>query len=225
MWGDWQPCSTLTQGICTKEVFSPCCFSTEIQVSFPWFPSRRDQSGPKSATGSDQHERAGWVGETEAQSTKCCIPLLTLNSLKLEEACLPAQKPQGFTPPLTSAFYFFSPSLILFKFIACREKLHGRASSPMPRLGRQRACLARGCFTLLRTASLLTDCHKTLLCRCSQSNSAAAKVTEEAGSRQQQAQCSPCNGERRLQTPHAALEEVAKRWTSFSIMNGAETQK
>lgn len=143
----------LHRGSAPKEVFPPAASVLKSKYPSPASHPEEISQDLSLLLAVTNMKRAGWFRETEAQSTKCCIPPLTLSSLKLEEACLPAQKPQGFTPPLTSAFDFFSPSLILLKLIACREKLHGRASSPTPRLGRQRACLARGCFTLFRTAS------------------------------------------------------------------------
>jgi len=70
-----------------------------------------------------------------------------------------------------------------------------------------------------------TDCHRPHLCRCSWTNSTAAKVTEEARIGQQQARGCTCRRERSLQTPFTAMQEVSKIKAPLSTVNRGETQK
>lgn len=107
------------------------------QTAFPLcFQSQRDQSGPKvcwlhgptwNALASSRRKK------TRVQ--ECDVfPYPPPISLKLEYACLPTWKSQGFTPHLTPAFDFFPASLIPFKFIAYRERWHARDTNQVPRL-------------------------------------------------------------------------------------------
>lgn len=142
MWGDQESCSMFTQGICTKDGISHRCFSTEIKLPFlsSSNPEKISQD-LRSANGSDRHKMGLPVlGERRPEYVKVMrSPYSAPIPLKLEYACLPTWKSQGFTPPLTLAFDFFFPSLIPFKFTVYRGRLHTRDTNQMPRLGRQRS--------------------------------------------------------------------------------------
>lgn len=135
VWGDRV---LLCQEICTREGdVSHHYFSTEIKLPFHSVSNPEEISQDlRSADCTGLHETVLPVlGERRPEYRNVMYsPYPPPISLKLEYACLPTWKSQGFTPHLTPAFDFFPPSLIPFKFIAYRERWHARDTNQVPRL-------------------------------------------------------------------------------------------